>query len=180
MKFKSITALVVLLLVGASVFITGCTSPTSQQQTTSSTTSVVTTGIATTADLMITAQPVQLSPKVQNASQKVGFKYVAYNCTVKNVGTIERHAATNAWTLRDTQGGVYDNVLGVQNLTKPWNPSGQVLPGDTIYGVVVFEVPANVQQFKSITYHDVYTDNGIFKAGPNIAVTLSCPITTIA
>ncbi|MGZ4921815.1 MAG: DUF4352 domain-containing protein [Halobacteriota archaeon] len=113
------------------------------------------------------AQPVKLSPQEQNATHRTGYKFVAYNCTAVNIGTTSKNAAYNTWTLRDTQGGVYEAASGVnatgtqwQSITKGkwWNPSGDFAPGHILSGIVVFEVPQKVQQFKSLTYHSG-TDN---------------------
>ncbi len=68
----------------------------------------------------------------------------------------------NVWTLQDTQGGVYDPSLLLNTTTQDWSnvTKGNCWqgytsnPGDTIHGVVVFVVPQDVQQFKSLTYDD--------------------------
>jgi hypothetical protein len=36
-----------------------------------------------------------------------GYKFVGFNCTVKNVNAKDRDVAFDFWELRDTQGGVY-------------------------------------------------------------------------
>lgn len=156
---RKVLAIIVLVFV-ASLSIAGCTS---QQQTTQS---IGNATPATNADMLVAVKAVALSPQDQLAANKTGFKFVAYNCTVKNVGAKSRSIGYNSWELRDTQGSVYAPALAV-NVTGQewskitegnwWNPSGTSEPGDILHGIVVFEVPQNAQ-LKSLTYDDGVTE----------------------
>lgn len=88
--------------------------------------------------LIVAARPI--------SSHKPGYKFVAYNCTVNNIGTKSRPVGYNSWELRDTQGGVYASALAI-NVTGEewsritnenwWNPNTSEL-GDIMHGIVVF------------------------------------------
>ena len=147
---------IIALVTIAFLSVAGCTS---QQQTSQS---VGNATQPTNADTAVTVKPVALSQQDQLAANKTGFKFVAYNCTVKNIGTTNMPAGYNTWELRDTQGGVYTPALAVHvtgqewsKITEGnwWNPPSTSEPGATLHGIVVFEVPQNVQQFKSLTYN---------------------------
>ncbi len=156
---------VLLLVTGVFAMAEGTSTSTSDVAPSAASSTVnntLTVNPSTNASLKIIAKPVKLSPQQQNAAQKTGYKFVAYNCTAVNVGTTSKNAAYNTWTLRDAQGHVYEAASGVnvtgtewQSITKGmwWNPSGDFEPGRILNGIVVFEVPQNVQQFKSLTYH---------------------------
>jgi hypothetical protein len=45
--------------------------------------------------LIVAARPI--------SSHKPAYKFVAYNCTVNNIGTKSRPVGYNSWELRDTQ-----------------------------------------------------------------------------
>lgn len=91
-----------------------------------------------------------------NAVARSGYKYIGYNCTVKNVGSENKALGYNIWELRDSQGGVYYPILNANASRMTggnWFGGATSEPGDIINGVVIFEVPQNVQ-VKSLTYDD--------------------------
>ena len=142
MQFKSITAIIVLFLLVASLLVAGC---------------IMNPPI--NSDMSVTVKSVALSKQDQLAANKTGYKFVAYNCTVTNAGTKSRSVGYNSWELQD--GGFYapalaTNVTGAEwsRITQGnwWNPTTSN-PGDVLNGIVVFEVPQNTTPF-ALTYTD--------------------------
>jgi len=100
----------------------------------------------------ITATATQVVvPSSLGGAPKLG-KFVAFDCTVKNVNANLRYVGTEYWTLRDASGTVY-YPAGVSYL--PGNRFGPATtsPGDVMKGTVIFDVPQNAQ-LKSLTYND--------------------------
>jgi hypothetical protein len=151
MKLKPITAIAVLVLVVAFLSVAGCTT---QQQTTQSGNATP----ATTADMSVAAKVVQTPQQIGGETPRPGYKFVAYNCTVKNINAQNRPIAPNYWSLMDTGGRVY-NISGltiVQSLN-PFGGTSHSQPRDVISGPVFFEVPQNAT-LKSLTYNDGSTN----------------------
>jgi len=94
-----------------------------------------------------------------NQAPKAGYKYVGYNCTVKNIdATDSRGISYMFWILRDTEGSVYTPLWfggDVQRLTLMDGVS-RSQPGDVVKGNVIFEVPKNAT-LKSLTYDDSHS-----------------------
>ena len=136
------------ILLGAvlavTVLVTGCVQSSTQSASNSSGGAGVTGGMTASVTKVTVSQNIA-------SNLRAGYKYVGFNCTVKNVNADDRAVAYNFWTLRDTQGGVYNPVY----LSSATGQFGGTMsqPGDTISGVVVFEVPQNAQ-LKSLTYSD--------------------------
>ena len=100
----------------------------------------------------ITATATQVVvPSSLGGAPKLG-KFVAFDCTVKNVNANLRYVGTEYWTLRDASGTVY-YPAGVSYL--PGNRFGPATtsPGDVMKGTVIFDVSQNAQ-LKSLTYND--------------------------
>ncbi len=155
---KRLLSVVVVALV-ATLAVAGCTNQQPLGQSEGTTSSATT---SRSVDVIIAVKPVALSQQEQDAIQKPGEKFVAFNCTVNNTGAVSRQAPYNVWTLQDMKGGVYDPSLALNDTIPEWSnitrgnwwQGYSVGPGDTISGVVVFLVPQDVQQFKSLTYDD--------------------------
>jgi hypothetical protein len=104
------------------------------------------------AELTVTAK-VAAAPDISYHKPKTGYKWAAFDCSVKNVNAGKRYVSPGWFLLRDTAGGVYEyssvtfssEIEGFQGL--------YTQPGDIVHGLVVFEVPQNVQ-LKSLTYDD--------------------------
>jgi hypothetical protein len=111
--------------------------------------------------MSVTVKPVVLSQRDQLAANKTGYKFVAYNCTVKNTGTKSRSVGYYSWELQDNSTTFYApalpiNVTGAEwaRITNGnwWNPTYSG-PADILNGVVVFEVPQNSTPM-ALTYTD--------------------------
>ena len=151
-----------LVLISAILFvsITGCT----QQQTTSSIgnssapaagtaaagtaaaggSNQVVNGISATATQVAVPSPLSGTPKLG--------KFVAFDCTVKNVNANLRYVGTEYWTVRDASGRVY-YPAGVSYLLGNRFGPATTNPGDVVKGTVIFDVPQNAH-LKSLTYND--------------------------
>jgi len=144
---KKVVAIIVFVMVVSSSIV-GCTS---QQQTTQT---IGNATAATNADMAVAVKPVTLSQQIGTETPRPGYKFVAYDCTVKNINAQGRAVAINYFTLEDTQGKVY-NFSGLSSDPSinnfKWSSHSQ--PGDTLGGVVVFEVPRNAT-LASLTYFD--------------------------
>jgi hypothetical protein len=151
MKLKPITVIAVLVLVVASLLVAGCTQTTTTTQSSN--------GSATeTGGITATAKAVTMPTLQHTVTPTPGNKYIAYNCTVKNINAQNRPIAPNYWSLMDTGGRVY-NISGltiVQSLN-PFGGTSHSQPGDVISGPVFFEVPQNAT-LKSLTYNDGSTN----------------------
>ena len=137
-------AIILGAVLAAVVLVTGCVQSSTQSASNSSGGAGVTGGMTASVTKVSVSQDVA-------SNLRAGYKYVGYNCTVKNIDANDRAVGYNFWTLRDTQGGVYNPVW----LTSATGQFGGTTsePGDNIHGLVVFEVPQNVT-LKSLTYSD--------------------------
>jgi len=142
-----------LLFIGALALAstTGCTSP---QET------VQSAGNATSAQQ--SATHISVSVAAAGTSMQVGSyntpssgnKYVLYQATVKNNDAKDLHVNPTYFTLRTTDGKVYDvdsamydsSVKGFQMVTK-------TQPGDVVSGTIIYEIPQGATP-KSILYDD--------------------------
>ncbi|MGZ4865358.1 MAG: DUF4352 domain-containing protein [Halobacteriota archaeon] len=146
MSYKLLVAAIAVVV--ASLLTAGCTS---QQQTTQS---ANTSSENPSANNGITVSVTMLKSPSQIASQspRPGYRWVAFNTTVKNVNAPNRVITRNYFSLQDAQGQNY-NMSGYSDALGAFNWSAHSQPGDTLGGVVVFEVPQNAK-LSSITYFD--------------------------
>lgn len=140
-----------LLFVGALVLssTTGCTT----QETTSTVGNATTGGGSGSGSLIATANQVAV-PTLKYYTPKDGYKYVAYNAAVKNVNLKSHWISPSYWQLRDTSSGVYTIATPTysSDLPKEFN-SVDSQAGDTVNGIIIFEVPTGVT-LKTLTYDD--------------------------
>lgn len=144
-----------LLFVGALVLssTTGCT-------TTETTSNVGNVANATTgggsgnqASIVATANQVAV-PTLKYYTPKDGYKFVAFNATVKNTNLKSQWIGLTYWQLRDTSGGVYTPATASysSDITKEFK-SVDSQAGDIVNGIVIYEVPTGAT-LKSLTYDD--------------------------
>ena len=142
MRIKPTTALAVLLLVVASLLVTGCTTSTTSSNS--------------TPGLDITAK--QLPSNYQAAqvpTPSAGNKYVMFNLTVKNVNEKDGNIDAYAFKLRDTGGNVYGRTWFLGGLGGPtqFDSMSHTQSGDKVSGVMAFEVPQTAK-LSNLTYTD--------------------------
>jgi len=147
MQFKPITPIIVLLLVVASLLVSGCT--TSNTSNTSDNTKLGYMGLKVTS---VPAPATIGSPYVYTPKQ--GYKFVMYNATVTNINATDRYVHTNFFTLHDSKNIAY----GISQATNDKSIAGfpnNVLthPGDKVNGLIVFEVPQNAK-LVNLVYDD--------------------------
>ena len=153
---KKPTKALLLVLISAILLIsvTGCT----QQSSTSSIGNSNATALGNVSEggsnqvvngLIATATQVAV-PSSENNTPKLG-KFVAFNCTVKNVNANSRYVGTEYWTLRDTSGAVY-YPAGISYTANKFGPA-TTNPGDVVNGIVIYDIPQNAQ-LASLTYND--------------------------
>jgi hypothetical protein len=101
--------------------------------------------------MQVSATGTTVPQQISIYAPKTGYKFVGFNCTVKNINAIpSQYTSSGYWSLRDTAGNVYDPAtatFSLPNLFRTVNTQ----PGDVINGVIVFEVLQNAQ-LKSLTY----------------------------
>jgi predicted heme/steroid binding protein len=127
-----------LLFIGALVLssTTGCTT----QETTS------TVGNATATQVAV--------PTLKYYTPKDGYKFVAYNASVKNVNLKSQWIGLTYWQLRDTSGGVYSPATASYSSDLPKEfKSIDSQAGDIVNGIIIYEVPTGAT-LKSLTYDD--------------------------
>ena len=157
MELKPITAVVVLLLVVASLLVSGCTTSTTQN---------ISTGQQTvnsaSAKEQVSAVNVTVPQQIGLQTPKTGYKFVGFNVTTKDISANPGQSDAAYWTLRDTSGHVYtysDNATyDMANVGKL--PILKMYPGDTVSGIIIFEVPQNAT-LKSLTYNGYASQNVI-------------------
>jgi len=103
MQFKPIALITVLLLVIASLLVSGCT--TSTTSTTSNTSDNTKLGYM---DVKVTSVPSTATTGTQSVSTpKLGYKFVMYNTTVTNINATKRNVHTSYFTLHDSNNYTY-------------------------------------------------------------------------
>jgi hypothetical protein len=137
-----------LLFIGALVLsaTTGCV----QQETTSTVGGNASAGGGSSASMAAIANQV---PYLSSLKPNSGYKYVAYDATVKNINAKSRWISASNWQLRDTSGGVYTVASPTYSLDIKEFKSVDSHPGDTVNGVIIFEVPQSASP-TSLTYDD--------------------------
>jgi hypothetical protein len=137
MQLKPIAVTTVLLLVVASLLVSGCVNSVTNTTSSGSNKKDVSSGF------VISAKAVSPSPQIMGGlTPKSGNVYVVYNCTVKNTGAEGVDMIAYYWHLRGTN-GYYDAIdkLPVQPPEFSYIKNSHV--GDVASGYVYFEVPSN-------------------------------------
>ena len=181
MQLKPITAIIVLLLVVASLLVSGCTTSRNEQTVQSNSTGTPASGqnnptvsasgqnsptVSVTATSLGSSTTLSSSYGTPTAAA-TGSKFVTYAVYFKNInakGTDSDMGNPTEITLRDTNGNIYSyetftysmekQVKGVtlKGLTSQSNTQ----PGDKYGGLVVFQIPTSATP-KTLTYDD-YTN----------------------
>lgn len=141
-----------LLFIGALVLsaTTGCTSP---QETTSNVGNATTGGgSGNQVSIVATANQVAV-PTLKYYTPKDGYKYVAFNATVKNTNLKSQWIGTSYWQLRDTSGGVYSPTTASYSSDNKEFKSIDSQAGDIVNGIIIYEVPTGAT-LKTLTYDD--------------------------
>lgn len=135
-----------ILLVG----ITGCTT----QETTSNVGNASSGGGSGSSQAISVTATQTTVPSFQSYTPKAGMKYVAYDATVKNINAKSRYIGPSNFQLRNASGGVYTVAMPTYASDNPKELKGiNSQPGDVDNGIIIFEVPQNVQ-LTSLTYDD--------------------------
>ncbi len=109
------------------------------------------------------AKPVANTPQAFGTAgwntPKAGTVFVAFDCTVKNVGRTSESAnnriEVSYWQLQDYKGNVHSAYWVIDDTLEPkLFKSADIRPGDAINGYVVFEVPIHHGVWKSVRYGD--------------------------
>jgi Domain of unknown function (DUF4352) len=171
MQFKSITAIAVLLLVVASLLVSGCTT-TRNEQTVSGNATANQANNQSSPTISVTATSVGSSSTLSSyygtpTAAASNNKFVTYAVYLKNInakGTDNDMGNPNYLKLRDTNGNIYSydsftyslqqqvNGVTLKGLTAQSNTQ----PGDKYSGLITFQIPTSATP-KSLTYDD-YTN----------------------
>jgi Domain of unknown function (DUF4352) len=163
---KKVAVIVVLVMV-ASLSVVGCTQTTKQTDTANSILADIQSSNKQTSNvdggLEVHATPVTNPPQALGtefaSTPTPGNVYVAFNCTVKNINAkplsgSQTLVSSLSWYLVDKQGKSYYS-LGSVYVEKSELPSfGQRFtdPGDVVTGYVFFDVPKNHTAWNYIYY----------------------------
>jgi hypothetical protein len=152
MQLNPITAIAVLSIVVVSLLVVGCTTTT---QNTVQSTASATRQQQATDPLTVTIKATGSSMQVGSFfSSKAGYTYVFYNATVKNNNVKNQVVSPGFFSLRTSDGRVYDvdpamydkSVDSLQNVQR-------TQPGDIVSGTIIFQLPLNATT-TSILYND--------------------------
>ena len=168
---KSITTIAVLLLVVASLLVSGCI--TSKNEQTVQANSTITqspnrTTVSITATSLGSANSITTTYSAVISALN-GNKFVKYAVYFENInakGIDSDMGNPNSLTLRDTKSNLYSfdaNTFGIADqqvngkTLKPLTVQISTQPGDKYSGIVVFQIPTNATP-KSLTYNDYIND----------------------
>jgi len=157
MQLKPITAIIVLSLVVASLLVSGCTStptPTSGPSTVGPAKETV-TAIPANVREQVSAINVTLPQQIGPYAPKADYKFVGFNVTIKNINVNSSSVNAGDWTLRDTEGNIYQTTIATYSTAINGLKNVYTQPGDNVSGIIVYEVPQNVT-LKSLTYYSGY------------------------
>jgi hypothetical protein len=168
MQLKLITAITVLLLVVASLSVSGCTTS-RNEQTIQSSSSNIPTGDQNTPTVSVTATYLGSANSLTSSYGTVtaaapGNKFVKYAIYCQNINAKDMDMGNpNYLKLRDTQSNIYpydwssasmQQQVGGKTLTGITYETTQ--PGDKVSGLIAFQLPIDATP-KSLTYDD-YTN----------------------
>ncbi len=169
MQFKSITVIVVLLLLVASLLVSGCTTQ-NQQTVSANPTGSTPTNSQNSPTVSVSATSLGSSSSLTSSygtptASATGNKFVSYAMYFQNINgkNLDMGNPTEV-TLRDTQGNLYSydsftyslqqqvNGVTLKGLTVQTNTQS----GDKYSGLIAFQMPTSATP-KSLTYDD-YTN----------------------
>jgi Domain of unknown function (DUF4352) len=159
MKLKLIAAIAVLLLVVASLLVAGCTTgnpsstsnPTDVQGKVNSPQATAVPTANNDAQIRLSATQATVPQQIGTYTPKAGYKFVAFNVTIKNIAAPKYYTNAYDWQLRDTAGGVYKPATPTYSSEIEGLDGTNTIPGDVVSGLIVYEVPQNAT-LKSITW----------------------------
>lgn len=158
MQFKPITALIVISLVAVSLSVAGCPDSTTSSPSPSDVQGKVSSPQATAvptanndAQLRVSATQATVPQQIGTYTPKAGYKYVAFNVTIRNIAAPKYYTNAYDWQLRDTAGGVYKPATPTYSSEIEGLDGTNTMPGDIVSGLIVYEVPQNAT-LKSITW----------------------------
>jgi Domain of unknown function (DUF4352) len=157
MQLKPITVITVLMLVVASLLVSGCTTSTSDNNAQVGSIGNASAGnSAPQSGAMVVTANKMGTPDTPYYKSKTGYTFVTFNCSVTNVNSKDRTISLGNWKLRDSAGGVYGYSSATVASSLPYfDTIFNTQPGDIVKGIVIFEVPQNAT-LKSLTYDDSY------------------------
>jgi len=140
-----------LLFIGALVLCatTGCTTQNTTQSAGNS------AGQSSSDPLSVSIVPMGMSMQVgQYTTPKTGYKFVSYNATVKNNNVDDQHVNPTYFTLKTSDGKVYDvdSAMYDQSVNS-FQMVMKTQPGDVVSGTIIFQIPTNAKPV-SILYDD--------------------------
>ncbi len=151
MQFKPITAIAVLLLVVASLLVSGCTSTTSDIR------------ISKTFGMKATQEtaPQEIGFKTPNK----GYKFVMYNVTVTNEGSDPLPMHIASFTANDSNNNTYEvnNATYTKGFAHfPYSGDAYIVisPRDKATGLLVFEIPQSAELVNLVYKDDALGFNG--------------------
>jgi uncharacterized lipoprotein YajG len=170
MKLKPITAIAVLLLLVASLLISGCTTSRNEQtvQVSATNTPSGKTTVSVTATHLDSMNSYNTKHGGPLITATPSYKFVKYAVYVQNINAKDMQLGNpNFIKLRDTAGNIYSyDSIATYNLdTQQVNGTKldglmdelNTQPGDKLSGFIVFQIPTSATP-KSLTYDD-YTNN---------------------
>jgi Domain of unknown function (DUF4352) len=157
MQFKPIAAIIVLLLIVASLIVSGCTTSDNSK--------------SRNVDVKV----ISANAPATTGTPKQGFTLVTYNATVTNVNAPSRHVNASFFSLRDSYNNSYNVSKATNNISVGGFPNNVVTnPGDKVSGLLLFEIPQN-----ATPANVVYNDSELIKTidAPAIETTVSVKAT---
>jgi len=169
MQFKSITAIVVLLIVVASLLVSGCTTTRNEQTVSGNSTANQASGqnsptISVTATSLGSSSSLTSSYGTPTAAA-TGNKFVTYAVYIQNTNAKNEDIGNpNYLKLRDTNGNIYSYDSSTYSLQQQVNgvtlkgltSQSNTQPGDKYSGLIAFQIPTSATP-KTLTYDD-YTN----------------------
>jgi Telomeric repeat-binding factor 2. len=169
MQFKSITAIVVLLLVVASLLVAGCTT-TRNEQTVSANSTANQASNQNSPQLTVTATSLGSSSTLSSSygtptAAATNNKFVTYAMYFQNLNKKDLNMGNpTEIKLRDTSGNIYSYDSFTYSLQQQVNGvtlkglsyESNTQPGDKYSGLIAFQIPTSATP-KSLTYDD-YTN----------------------
>jgi hypothetical protein len=148
MRLKPITAVIVLLLVVASLLVTGCINNTSPNSNTGG----GNTGVAFTVNSQTTLN--KLGSGVLSSTPKPGYKYDVFDVTVTNLNRNDLAMGNPLYfKLTTNDGTVYSYSPSETWLDNDIQPVSGTNPGEKVTGQVAFEIPQSATA-TTLTYND--------------------------
>lgn len=143
------TAVIIGLVVIASLLIVGCTSQISQQVTpTAAPTNTPPSG------LIIRATPARVPQAIDDGPHAPDHEFFGFNVTIENVNAPNARVGPNNFQIKDLKGAIDGvAVAPVQTAGVRMLSTTTMQPGDTVNGVIILNVPQG-HQWTKLVYYD--------------------------